>query len=59
LPAVAAPNVSNTQPSYQAEEVEESLPVRPVIYPPEHRAPVEFNQAINYVNKIKVYTIYA
>lgn len=35
-------------------EIEEPQPVRPVIHPPEHRAPVEFNQAINYVNKIKV-----
>ena len=41
-------------PMFSTEEVEEPQPVRPVIHPPEHRAPVEFNQAINYVNKINV-----
>jgi histone deacetylase complex regulatory component SIN3 len=40
--------------AFPQEEVEEAQPSRPIIHPPEHRAPVEFNQAINYVNKIKV-----
>jgi paired amphipathic helix protein Sin3a len=56
VPVVPVAKAQNIQPtSHQAEAVEEPQPVRPVIHPPEHRAPVEFNQAINYVNKIKVF----
>lgn len=59
MPIIPAANGGNVVqpmqvPNFLEGEIEEPQPVRPVIHPPEHRAPVEFNQAINYVNKIKV-----
>ena len=53
-PVVNSSGVQNTLMNTSIEDTEETKPARPVLHPPEHKAPVEFNQAINYVNKIKV-----
>ena len=64
VPTSMLPGGLDLQPLAEGEnippEASVSVPIPPApapaprLIPPEHRAPVEFNHAINYVNKIKV-----